>query len=181
MTKKPRGRKYRSLPWQFVLGSIGGLVIGFYWGRTFDWKAAPDLEAVTAFGTFAAVIVALLPIWQEASRRRMQTHHLHTKLGATLSEIVPNLISWKSYTGLYDQRHSEHLEAADLKKAIGEVARLSRSADLLGIEMYEQLHTIVLELRVLAKRGNEDAERAAALHEKIAATGLLPGSGAGEQ
>lgn len=55
--------------------------------QCFNW------QAVAALATFAAVIVALYPIWRTALRRRAKARSLRFRLSAKLGILRPSLIA----------------------------------------------------------------------------------------
>ncbi len=101
-------------------------------------------EAVAAVATLAAVIVALLPIWRNARRRKAHARSLRLRLCSKLTILRPSL-------GRVVQRgHPNHpgaiLTKDELREAVRSVGAMLQESSVLQPEEQDQLGLVLANL-----------------------------------
>jgi len=117
-----------------ALGLGAGMFIGAGWRR--DWNAA------AAIATFAAVLVALVPIWREEGRRQQSTRALRLRLIAPLAAV---------YFAFEKVAQQAPLPLAvplddNMMRLIARIDALVPQADLLEIDEMDMLAQVVTAL-----------------------------------
>lgn len=95
-------------------------------------------DAIAAIATFAAVLVALVPIWLEAIRNRARARNLRLRLGAKLVLLRPTLMAVARGTNMIGTLLPDEFHAVihDLESMQSEAAVLSpKEQDRLGATM----------------------------------------------
>ena len=77
--------------WMLPLAGAVGLGLGFLWGNSFDGRAAPDWQAISAIATAGAVLVALWPIYRDWAHTSSQAENLRSRLQLKLVEFYVEL------------------------------------------------------------------------------------------
>lgn len=106
-------------------------------------------EALTAIGTFAAVLVALWPIYKEALRNRAQARSLRFRLCSKLTILRPSLAAVVN-SGVATTPAAA-LSQDEFREAVGSVeAMMQESAALVPPEQ-DQLGVVLANLEMAAR------------------------------
>jgi len=106
-------------------------------------------ETIAALATFAAVIVALIPIWREARRREAHARSLRFRLGSKLTLLRPTLL--KVAKGGQSDYPSAVLSKDEFREAVGQIDALLQETTVLEPDEQNALGAVFFNLEPAAK------------------------------
>ena len=110
--------------------------------RSINW------QAVAAVATFAAVLVALLPIWREARRRKSQARSLRLRVSSKLTILRPSLGS--VVRGGRASHPDAVLSAEGFRETVRAVAGMMQESFVLETDEQDQLGVVLANLECAA-------------------------------
>jgi hypothetical protein len=108
-----------------------------------------DWQALSAIGTFAAVVVALLPIWSERRRNRAQARSLRFRLCSKLTVLRPSLSAVVN-SGVATTPAAV-LSQDEFREAVGSVEAMMQESSALAPPEQDQLGVVLANLEMAAR------------------------------
>lgn len=105
-------------------------------------------QTVAAIATFAAVIVALIPILREARRRKAQARSLRIRLCSNLSGFRPSL--GKVMQGGHARYAAAVLKKDEFREAVRSLGALMQESSVLQPEEQDRLGQVLVNLELTA-------------------------------
>lgn len=124
------------------------LTIAWKW---FDW------QAVGAIGTFLAVIVALLPIWIDCRRKRVQAKNFRLRLGSKLLLLRPYLVA----VAYNKPPPGRPLSAEEFRGVATEMEIMMSQSSVLEADEHDLLGATVAKLVLLTPRYHYEEDKPA--------------------
>lgn len=103
-------------------------------------------EAVAAVATLAAVVVALVPIWRDAARRRSHARSLRLRLCSKLSLLRPSL--GKVMRGGHSNHPSAVLTKDEFRETVRSIASMMEESAVLESDEQDQLGIALANLEM---------------------------------
>lgn len=107
-----------------------------------------DWQALSAVGTLAAVLVALLPIWRETLRNRAKARSLRFRLCSKLTVLRPSLIA--AGTQSTPNTPAALLSQDDFRQAVSSIGTMMQESSALNAAEQDQLGILLANLEVAA-------------------------------
>ncbi len=106
-------------------------------------------QSVAALATLIAIIVALVPIWRDASRREAQARSLRLRLCSKLTILQPSLA--RVVRGGHANYPSAVLTKDEFREAVRSVAAMLKESSVLQPEEQDPLGLVLVNLEMAAR------------------------------
>lgn len=117
-----------------------------------DWLCKTftiDWQAIAAIATVGAVLVAMWPIWREASRNRARARSLRFRLCSKLTVLRPSLAAVANRGATTTQ--AALLSQDEFRETVGSVAKMMQESSVLAEPEQDQLGVVLANLEMAAR------------------------------
>ena len=108
-----------------------------------------DWQALAALATFGAVLVAMWPIWREASRNRARARSLRIRFCSKLTVLRPSLAAIANHRATTTQ--AAIMSQDEFRVTVAGVATMMQESSVLAEPEQDQLGVVLANLEMAAR------------------------------